>query len=249
MRIYGGGARDCMPIFQFDDKLVYYAHIPKTAGTTIGKMLCQAGAKQHFVASLAHRAPKRTRFLNLPPQHITTEHFEALFDSTGFAGVFAFSRHPEDRMISEYRFRHGRGGIHPRLSFADWVQFTVAAYERFPYLLEGHILPQHQFLIPGTKIFKLEDGFGRFFEWAGETLGVDIRQNGIVGRYNASTDCAVRLTRESRALINTFYERDFEALGYEPRDIGDLPSDQMAFAKKPLLKSLGRLYALARGSA
>lgn len=235
-----------MPIFQFDSKLVYYAHIPKTAGTTIGKLLCKAGAKQHFVASLAHRAPKQTRFVNLPPQHITTEHFDALFDASGFAGVFAFSRHPEDRMISEYRFRHVRGGIHPKLSFADWVQFTVAAYGRFPYLLEGHILPQHQFLIPGTKIFKLEEGFDRFFAWAGEVLGVDVRQNGVVERYNASSDCEVHLTCESRALINTFYERDFEVLGYAPRDSSDLPNDQAASVKKPFLKSLGGIYALTR---
>lgn len=235
-----------MPIFQFDSKLVYYAHIPKTAGTTISKLLCQAGAKQHFVASLAHRAPKKTRLVNLPPQHITTEHFKALFDPSGFAGVFAFLRHPEDRMISEYRFRHVRGGIHAKLSFTDWVWFTVAAYEHFPYLLEGHILPQHQFLIPRTKTFKLEDGFDPFFEWAGETFGIDIRRNGDIERYNASNDCDVRLTRESRTLINAFYRKDFEALGYAPREISDLPSDKIALGKKPFLKSLGGIYALAR---
>lgn len=235
-----------MPIYQFDSKLLYYAHIPKTAGTTVGKLLCEAGAKQHFVASLAHRAPKKNRFVNIPPQHITTEHFEELFDLSGFEGVFAFSRHPEDRMISEYRFRFVRGGIHPKLSFSDWVQFVFAAYREFPYLLEGHILPQHQFLVPDTKIFRLEDGFDPFFEWVLSVCGCDIPQNGDIERHNASEDCEVSLTQECRALINCFYTKDFEALGYTPREIDDLPSDKLALIKRPFLQGLGKIYAFMR---
>ncbi|MEM9014143.1 MAG: sulfotransferase family 2 domain-containing protein [Pseudomonadota bacterium] len=234
-----------MPIVQFDGKLLFYAHIPKTAGTSVADLLARHGGTQQFYANLAHLAPKNHRLLNLPPQHVTAAHFDELFDASGFDGLFAFTRHPEERIVSEYRFRRAHGGIHAALSFSDWLVFITSAYREYPFLLEGHILPQNLFFVDGSKLFRLEDGFDGLINWLKLEFGIIVATETVIPQKNVSEGPGVSLFAEDRQLINEFYKDDFNIAGYDARDPAALPSAGVSYAlKRYWLGRLGEIYAL-----
>ena len=236
-----------MPVFQFDNQLVYFSHIPKTAGTSLETFLREIGATQHMFSYNTHNAPRASRIINLPPQHLTAEQFDTLFDRAGFSGVFLFTRHPEDRLISAYRHRVALGGIHAKLSFTDWVAFVFSAYEIYPYLLEGHIIPQSAYMVPGAEQFKLEDSFDKFRVWIGNLLGIDESTLPEIARLNTTSAPTVTVNKAARRMINEFYKDDFEKLGYQPRNPDDAPGAGIMFGFTRWTSwGLGKVYGMTR---
>ena len=236
-----------MPVFQFDNQLVYFSHIPKTAGTSLETFLRDLGATQHMFSYNTHNEPRASRIINLPPQHLTAEQFEALFDRAGFAGVFLFTRHPEDRLISAYRHRVALGGIHAKLSFADWVAFVFSAYEIYPFLLEGHIIPQSEYIVDGAEQFKLEESFDKFRVWIGNLIGVAENDLPEIARLNTTDAPSVTVNKAARHMINEFYKADFDKLGYDPRDPQDAPDASPLFGiTQWTSKGMGKIYGYAR---
>lgn len=164
-----------MPILQVNGKLVYFAHVPKCAGTSIEEYVIDRFGpialqdRQYF-----NRAPA-DRWSRTSPQHIDAETLERLVPRSFFSEGFAVVRHPMDRLKSA--FRHAQ-----RLRDLTWVsfpRFVESLQERHNqdrFLLDNHFRPMSDIVPDWTEtILRLEDGEGPIIAYfdrlAGNTDG------------------------------------------------------------------------------
>lgn len=206
-----------MPIIRIQDKLLFYAHVPKAGGTSVADFLQQMGGKVAFVYGEYWRKKPKDRWPATSPQHIDAEALQELFPLDFFDHVFTVVRHPEDRIISEYMFRRGRSRIHAALGFSEWLHLVVAASKVNAFVFDSHVRPQVDIVPANTRFFQLEQGLGDLSDWLSSVLG---SEKGFTFKQhsNRSEYAQIRLTAEDRRLINAFYEDDFMRFGYEPRD-------------------------------
>lgn len=227
-----------MPIYRIGSKLVDFIHIPKTGGTSLETSLGGVAAAVGFHDPGWFDLPRKARWSRNSAQHVDAEVSQRIFGKDFFDLSFAIVRHPEDRIISEYRFRASYSPKHAALPFDFWLSTMLAAAARDPFVFDNHIRPQSDFLTEGCRIFRLEEGLDKALEWLAAETGVAELARVQPRGENRSTSAAVNATARDRAAINAFYAGDFERLGYEPRPIEDAGPGQPGAG---LLALAGRL--------
>jgi len=208
-----------MPIFKIKDKIIYYAHVPKAGGSSIADFFNDLGACSAFTFGEQWRQRPRDRWSSTSPQHIDARSLAELFPDNFFDACFTIVRHPEDRIISEYKFRAGRSKIHASLAFNDWLHIVMAASRANPFSFDGHIRPQTDFIPGNCKVFKLEDGLDKLSQWLSEIIDIELPITRFMPHSNKSKEMTVTADDASRVLINSFYSSDFTELDYKPRPI------------------------------
>jgi hypothetical protein len=195
-----------MTLLRNDGRLIFLAHIPKTGGSSIEYALRTAGAARalHF--------HKRMDYAKCNLQHMHAELYQKFVPSDFYDYGLAVTRHPFDRLLSEYKWRIQLG--HANLDFDPWVIRHLELYQRQPYVLDNHIRPQNEFLCPSIEVFRFEDGLDAPLRSAAKHLGLsDIdtsthrRQGDPIG---------VTWSDDTRQRVFEFYRSDFELLGYDP---------------------------------
>ncbi len=147
-----------MTLLSANGKLFYFAHIPKTGGSSVETAMRKAGARRalHF--------HKRLDFVRCNLQHMHAELFDTFVPPKFYNKGFCVIRHPIARLVSEYRWRQTLDQA--SLPFDPWVRRQIAAYAQNPYVLDNHMRPQHEFIGKKIKVFRFEDGIdvilGRF---------------------------------------------------------------------------------------
>lgn len=209
-----------MPIFRSKQLIVHFAHIPKCGGSTVEDVLRNYGK----LAFLNRRfRPDENKDFPCSPQHYHASFLERLIPQSFFDFSFAVVRNPEERMVSEFKYRKGirrklKNGTRPRhlgaepTEINDWITDAIRNYPAHPFLYDNHLRPQSEFLIKDTEVFRLEDGLGKVFVRLSEVLGQEVMAP--EKRTLVSPKIEVNLTEESRALIADFYRSDFEKFGY-----------------------------------
>ncbi len=154
-----------MPLFRNQDKIIYYAHIPKTGGSSVERALKDAGAKTalHF--------PKRLGYSNSTPQHMHAEIYENFVPAQFYDFAFTIVRHPIDRLLSEYKWRLKLKQT--KLDFNSWANTGLKKYRDNNYLMDNHIRPQYEFIGENVKVYKFEDGLELPLREASQRLGLD----------------------------------------------------------------------------
>ena len=93
-----------MPIIRIEGKLVYFAHVPKCAGTSV---------EEYAIARFGPIALQDRRFFQRDPesrwtrtsaQHVTATEFERLIPRDYIADAFTVVRHPVARLVSAFKF-------------------------------------------------------------------------------------------------------------------------------------------------
>ncbi|MCF7702161.1 sulfotransferase family 2 domain-containing protein [Loktanella sp. M215] len=194
-----------MTLLSANGKLFYFAHIPKTGGSSVETAMRKAGARRalHF--------HKRLDFVRCNLQHMHAELFDTFVPPKFYDKGFCVIRHPIARLVSEYRWRQTLDQA--SLPFDPWVRRQIAAYAQNPYVLDNHMRPQHEFIGKKIKVFRFEDGIdvilGRLSVMTGLTLNPEthVRQPGVREPLTWSP--------ETRALALRFYDADFAPLGYD----------------------------------
>jgi hypothetical protein len=209
-----------MPLLEAGGRRIFFAHVPKTGGTSVEAYMATKGA----VSMLSPGRP-------LPGERVTAQHYHRdlylpKLAETRVDAWFAVLRDPVDRLVSEYRFRlRRRAGLHaldPRiwfgrwpvkldgrsrhLTFGEWVEAVFAACRRDPCVNDNHIRPQADFVCEGMTLFALEDGLEPVFRW------IDAQTDGAPsdGRFEAKRTAGRRplVTEALRARIHDFYAED-----------------------------------------
>lgn len=206
-----------MPTFKKDGRRLLFIHVPKAGGTTIERRLERAGWSMGFRATGAtddHFGLRR-----VSPQHYHGAILPEILRLGRFDVIFMLVRDPLARFRSEYAHRNKEPGQGKAELVSTWADDYLARYQRDPYVLDNHLRPQHEFLVPNTQVYRLEDGIetmladlnGRFGVGVPTAVGRRMDSN-VEGRLGSRD---VELTDELTERLRAMYAADYETFGYD----------------------------------
>ncbi|WP_371054874.1 sulfotransferase family 2 domain-containing protein [Rhodosalinus sp. K401] len=214
-----------MPLLEANGSRIFFAHIPKTGGTSVEAYMATKG-RLSMMSGDQRPVPGDP----VTQQHYHRELYLPKLADTGVDAWFAILRNPLDRLVSEYRFRlkarpgfhaldpriwFGRwpvkvGRQHLRLTFEEWVEAVFSAYAEDPCVNDNHIRPQSDFVCEGMTLFDFENGLNPVFDW------IDAQTDGTrsQGRYEAKRSSGRRpaVTHALRQRVLDFYREDANLL-------------------------------------
>lgn len=203
-----------MPVLRISDKLVYYAHVPKCAGTSVEAYLEARFGQLAFLDRRQFSWPKKTLWSVTSPQHIDVTSLERLFPSGFFDNSFAVVRHPVSRISSAFAYnRDTIGRIFKPISFDMWLWRLEYKLKIDHHFFDNHFLPQADLIPEGTAVFRLEDSLEKLVAYI-DALSGDTRDDLKLGHENKSVS-GISATRSQIRRIERIYAKDYEALGYE----------------------------------
>lgn len=212
-----------MPIIRVGPKLVYFAHIPKCAGSSVEDYLRDRFGPLAMLDRAYMSVDAHLRWSNTSPQHLDWAALMRLFPAEFFSDIFAVVRHPLDRAVSAFRFQSEvECTIAPGTGFADWLKSEASRWEDEPHRLDNHSRPQVDFLPPADgpncTVFHLEHGLDALIPYF-DTLAGDQgnpRAMGHALRSAAPKEGAFEPGDDDRALVAELYAADFTRFGYSP---------------------------------
>lgn len=231
-----------MPIFKIDGKLVYFAHVPKSAGTSVAEFFEAISDGSAMIFDGQWKQRRRMRWSSTSPQHIPYSHLQELFPDDFFDYAFAVVRHPEDRILSEYRFRAQKSCLHRLFPFSEWLRIVLSCTKKNPFIFDGHLRPQVDFIPPGARVFKLEEGMDNLVTWVCQALGLSNINQQFSKHANRSVDRPIPISDDDRKLIEDFYVNDYVKFGYDVRREPNLP--RLHALRSTTAKSLGSVAGL-----
>lgn len=214
-----------MPIIRIESKLVYFAHIPKCAGSSVEDYLQSRFGPLALLDRKYLSAEPELRWSNTSPQHLDWAALMRLFPKDFFSDIFTVVRHPLDRAVSAYRFQSEvERTIPPGTSFADWLQVEADLWLTDPHRQDNHSRPQIDFLPPvgGPEciVFHLEHGLDALIPYFDGLAGAKAppRAMGHALKTGKPKDGAFVPSASDRALVAKIYAADFARFGYTPDD-------------------------------
>jgi len=211
-----------VPIARISGLLIYFAHVPKCAGSAVERYLIQR------FGPLAMRDPRFTldgpRWSKSSPQHIDAQSLDRLFPEGFLDGGFAVVRHPVDRLRSLFLYQRDAEGTIPKdRTMWDWLDALPARMEAEPFYLDNHPRPMDALVPPDCTVFRLEDGLQAVVQWLDEVAGADDGPREIAS-VNAYVDKVERsggtigpapvITADCLERISEIYAADFDRFGY-----------------------------------
>ena len=216
-----------MPIFRCRSKLVYYAHVPKCAGSAVNRYLAARFGAIAFQDERFLLRPTEASWTRSSPQHVDRHALERLFPQGFLDESFTIVRHPVDRVLSVFAFQKEVERTIPRdLGFSEWLEELPDLLQEDPFAFDNHARPMDDLVPEGARAFKLEEGFGALIAWLdalqGEAAGARQiapanRRSDRRGRGGASPP---RPSEADRRAIEALYARDFARFGYAPEPPG-----------------------------
>lgn len=170
-----------MPILRTGRGILYFAHVPKCAGTAVETYLVRRfGARTRALLDPGHfSVPEPARWSRSSPQHIEAQSLARLFNPGFFDHMFALVRHPARRLRSVYLHQRDiEGLIDPAEDFATWVRALPERRADNPWYLDNHARPMGDLVPENCVIFRLEDGMAQVVSWLDQRVG---NQNGPRG--------------------------------------------------------------------
>lgn len=201
-----------MPYIEHGGKRILFVHIPKTGGTSIESWLSS-------VAPLKLFNPIPPRSLRVTPQHLRMTDIEAMFGADYFDFVFAIVRDPYKRIESEFKMRTERSAdvIASKGRFQSWLDRVLNKAKTDPFFLDGHLVPQWDFLTEACTIYRFEDGIGEIIKDVAEKTGLPLPHEIPHHRGSKPQQVEINWTAHGTIATNQKYRADFENLGYEMR--------------------------------
>jgi hypothetical protein len=206
-----------VPVFIKDQRYVLFPHVPKTGGTSIERLFQHNGWRMHLRDAKVGKG--RLHYVRrCSPQHLHAAVLRELIDLSRVDLCFMVVRDPIARFRSEYAMRQKDPTKSDPASVDDWAGRILARYDRNPYTLDNHIRPQHEFLLPDTEVFRLEDGLDAMMASLNERhdLGVPTE----VGHRLKSKDRHglasrdVQLSPDLEARLRDLYAEDYRQFGF-----------------------------------
>ena len=203
-----------MPIFMKDQHRVLFVHVPKTGGTSVEQVFQRAGYRTFYKDGSAGRHTINAVRRNTP-QHLHAAPLRELFTLSRFDVVFMLVREPLARFRSEYAMRMAEGGQTDAESVGRWADDVLGQYAENPHVLDNHLRPQSEFYLPGSLVYRLEDGIAPVIRDLNQRLGLGLgpqAPRAMAAKGIASDD--VKVSPELRQRLHAMYHADFERFGY-----------------------------------
>jgi hypothetical protein len=206
-----------VPVFSKHDRSVLFVHIPKAAGSTLERMFARSGWST-ALRETRKTHPQLMTVRRCSPQHYHASLLQELFDVERFHTVFTVTREPVSRFRSEYLMRNHKDPRTDAASVDAWADQVLGELEHDPYALDNHLRPQHEFVLPGAQVYRLEDGLEGAVRDLNERfdlgLTTPIPQALASVRRAGVSSSALELSDRLRAALRRLYAEDFAAFGY-----------------------------------
>jgi len=211
-----------MPILRSGAQLIYYAHVPKCAGTAVEEYLTARFGPLAFHNTRYLSLPQQQRWCRSSPQHIDLNSLNRLFPKGFFDLSFTVVRHPIDRIVSAWHFQLEVERTVPQgLTFGEWLHDLEDIHTDQPFAFDNHTRPMNDIVPQGAKVFHLEQGLEQIVPWLDEVTG-DTSGPRSIGETNRRSGKAatgsgkVSPSPTEIAQIARLYSLDFERFGYQP---------------------------------
>jgi hypothetical protein len=230
-----------MPIFRINDKLHYFAHVPKCGGTSVDAYLtARFGSLGLSEGPRPAKIAAADRWSRSSAAHIPVAALFRFWPRDWLQSSFAVVRHPVRRLISVYFFARDVTRTVPQgMDFDGWCQEVLPGIADDPYRFDGHLLPQVAFIPKDSAIFRLEDGLDPVIPYldglAGNSDGPRAVPAANVGSWRAG-EAAPTPSPETLALIAAVYAQDFAGFGYR---VVKTAADAQALPDLPVLEGTG----------
>ena len=210
-----------MPFVNANGKNIFFAHVPKTGGSSVEDYLYRRFGPLSIIDKNKREGVRGTGLI-VPSTHLTTVDLAELLPRD-LAHSFTVVREPMARMMSEYRYQSGVSRM-SRMGFSTWLHIMIAAAQIEPRVYENHIRPQSDLVPEGCEIFRLEDSFDPVISWL-DTVTGSTEPEINVGHLLKRKHETITPSRQDVDLVTRYYAIDYERFGYQPIDISDLRND------------------------
>lgn len=212
-----------MPLIIDRKRLIFFVHVPKTAGSSVEDYLLRRFGNL-LLTDVNKRERVRGTGLITSITHLSAVDLREVIPDGAY--VFAYVRDPLERALSEYRWQTGASRM-SWLSFSTWLRVMARCVEIDARAYDNHIRPQTDLVPEGAEIFRLEDGFAPMIARLDAITGTtrpDIAMSHLKKRREMTKPTTVR--RQDVALAKRLYAADYSRFGY-------LESDPSGYAPDP----------------
>ena len=223
-----------MPLFRTEQKLVYYAHVPKCGGSAIASYLQDRFGTLGLYDNAFHKKRHEgTNWTRTSPQHVDAAVLRTILPTALVDEMFAVVRHPVPRTVSTFHFQQEvEGRIAEGVSFAEWLrELEASGFGLYDY--DNHVLPMNRLVPEGAQVFYLEHGLDALVAWldhlaGGQTGPRVIMPQNARGALTGVKAAKVVPTPEDVARIGRIYAEDFARFDYRPDEAAPLaPAPEM----------------------
>lgn len=223
-----------MPIVRCADRLLYFAHVPKCAGSSVEDYLEQRFGPLLFLDRGWLSVPEEERWSRSSPQHMPACMINALFPKGIISEHFAVVRHPARRLVSAFLHNRNHNKINPLLGLKTFLYKLEDANRRFHERTDNHFLPASRFVPEQARVFRIEDEGADLIEWLDGIEGRKSSQR-MLPRVNEKSAPPLEtqmlfserlikrlqpalpaLDRNILNLIKGIYQEDYDRFGYDP---------------------------------
>ena len=212
-----------MPIVRINEKLHYFAHVPKCGGSSVEQYLRERFGSLAFLNTRYLDLPEPARWTRSSPQHLAITDFRLLIPPDWIPSSFAVVRHPLNRLISAFHFQmEVEQTVAPIWTIDEWFDDWLARAADQPFLYDGHLRPQSDIVPTDAKVFKLEDGLDALVPYFDQLAGNSSGPRSVTAenvRTKSASGSKVARDKPSEATlakIADYYAEDFRRFGYEP---------------------------------
>jgi Sulfotransferase family len=223
-----------MPIFRINDKLHFYAHVPKCGGSSVEFYLTERFGPMALDERGHDLIPPHERWSVESANHMPVQDLYRIFPRDWFVSSFATVRHPLRRLTSAFFFaRDVMKRLPLSTDFNAWAATALAELDGAPFRYGSHLLPQTRLVPEDARVFRLEDGLDAIVPYLDGLAGNSDAPRTVparnVGRWRADESVPTPAPKTLDLVART-YAADFARFGYEPplsasavADLPDLP--------------------------
>lgn len=208
-----------MPLFRCNDKLVFFAHIPKCGGQSVEAYLAKRFGSLAFLDNKHRRLESHLRWGATSPQHIEMDALRRLFPSDWFYASFAVVRNPYTRLVSAWNFRLMTRKTHElSSSIEDWLNTVAGGSIIARHESDNHLARQVDLVPDDAKTFQLEEGMNKIVSWLDELEGKQHSERQIPKSNTQGKPLTglkkSELSQDAIDAIREIYADDFSKFGY-----------------------------------
>lgn len=204
-----------MAIFKTDNKEIYFAHIPRTAGRYVSALF-----KNNGVDCLHDEIYKVYR-RGIDETHLHYPLYNHFFNVENI-DHFTVVRDPFDKLSSAINCMFHIHGVdyNEMMSTEDkFIDFITSEIEINSFH-NNWFLPQYKFVSKKTHFWNYENGFGfEFVDWIYKNFGIYLKnyENISYENFHNEPKSPIRyeLDERIRLYVRRFYSKDYELFGYQ----------------------------------
>ena len=159
-----------MPQLTYQNKSLFFIHIPKTAGTSLYSNLGKQGC-QHWSSTSPEYNPYTPVLNNVSKHHLDIKQIQRYYGIV--TNKFTIIRNPWQRTVSDYVYRT-KDPTFEKLN--NWLLVNLTRAKSDPCWSDNHFKPMYKFIDKNTKVFLFHEMY-KVHDWIRKKLDFEFKFN------------------------------------------------------------------------